>query len=288
MKKLVAMWAILWLLWTLGVFAGDEYYEKQEAPKAMEDREVIYYDFDLELEVEDGIVEAEWEEFEGEWFDWYKLVYSTTNSMPVYPSDKTVFVGDEDQTEAEFKLKSGYDYHYVRICAVILNDDYSKDRYCGETQKLEWDGEYTDKYEEKDEKYKSDDIQMCTIEYAPVCGKKDGKQKTYGNKCGMNAAKAQYLYSGECREKVEETWLSETMKQRVDERIETFVETLESRDLSDSEMVRTLEIVKNRLAKYKNVSKYKALIRYMYIVLDEYINEYDDPIGELEDIFKDL
>lgn len=39
---------------------------------------------------------------------------------------------------------------------------------------------------------------MCTMQYAPVCGKKD-TIKTYGNSCMLGADKAEYLYEGECK-----------------------------------------------------------------------------------------
>ncbi|MES2668590.1 MAG: peptidoglycan-binding protein [Patescibacteria group bacterium] len=40
---------------------------------------------------------------------------------------------------------------------------------------------------------------MCTMQYAPVCGRSlDGTVKTYGNACTLAAEKAQSLYTGEC------------------------------------------------------------------------------------------
>lgn len=41
---------------------------------------------------------------------------------------------------------------------------------------------------------------MCTMQYQPVCGKdSSGTIKTYGNSCTLGAAKAQFLYDGECK-----------------------------------------------------------------------------------------
>lgn len=41
---------------------------------------------------------------------------------------------------------------------------------------------------------------MCTMQYQPVCGKdSSGAIKTYGNSCMLGAAKAQFLYDGECK-----------------------------------------------------------------------------------------
>jgi hypothetical protein len=52
-------------------------------------------------------------------------------------------------------------------------------------------------------------IVACTMEYSPVCGQQtincvkapcpQPEPKTFGNKCAMNAAGANYLYSGECK-----------------------------------------------------------------------------------------
>lgn len=45
-----------------------------------------------------------------------------------------------------------------------------------------------------------DEPVMCTLEYAPMCGKAaDGSVKTYGNSCMLSAAKATKLYEGECK-----------------------------------------------------------------------------------------
>jgi hypothetical protein len=53
---------------------------------------------------------------------------------------------------------------------------------------------------------------FCTLEYAPVCGRKDtgircvttpcdsSVDKTYGNSCALNMDKAKFLYEGECRD----------------------------------------------------------------------------------------
>lgn len=58
---------------------------------------------------------------------------------------------------------------------------------------------------------------MCTMQYAPVCGKKDTgvrcvttpcpsyENKTYGNSCQLAADKAEYLYDGECKDEAPTT-----------------------------------------------------------------------------------
>jgi hypothetical protein len=167
MKKYTIMLLILVLSCiSNNAFAGleSETYEKQPVTK-MEDRAVIAHDFDFSVEEEGGMVTAKWNKFDGEGFEWFKLVYSSTNSKPVYPTDKTVFVGNKNQLTKTFKLDKGSSKHYVRICALVLNDDYSKDRYCSEVKSIEATVvEYKKDYEKK--------------EYV----KKDYEKKTYLSK----------------------------------------------------------------------------------------------------------
>ncbi|MES2931223.1 MAG: peptidoglycan-binding protein [Patescibacteria group bacterium] len=41
---------------------------------------------------------------------------------------------------------------------------------------------------------------VCTMQYQPICGKdSSGAVKTYGNSCTLGAAKAEFLYDGECK-----------------------------------------------------------------------------------------
>jgi len=40
--------------------------------------------------------------------------------------------------------------------------------------------------------------QICTMEYAPVCGSKAGVEKTYGNGCGACGDSVDFYIKGEC------------------------------------------------------------------------------------------
>ena len=68
-------------------------------------------------------------------------------------------------------------------------------------------------YEGECKKTSEEPVKACTKEYAPVCGKTPAKtcmgpgcasvEKTFGNKCMLEAERATFLYEGEC-EKIEE------------------------------------------------------------------------------------
>jgi hypothetical protein len=267
MKKLMAVLLALGMFGSAWVIAWEEYYEK-ETPKAMEDREVIYYDFDLEVEVEWGKIHAQWDEFDGEWFDWFKLVYSTTHSEPVYPDDKVMFIGRKDQLEASFKPQDD-STHYVRICAVVLNDDYSKDRYCSKVQKLVTSDE---DFETKREEYYHDKKEETK--------KHKEEKKEYTKKV---EEKKEYV-----KKEVKTSILSSAMKTRIDWIIENFIEKLEDKWYSDSEMTAAINTVIKRLAEFKYKEGYKDIVRYMIMVLEEYRDDYSNPLQDLESIFDGL
>lgn len=258
--------------------AGDEYekYEKTE-PTKMEDREVIYYDHDLELELEDGKVEAEWDKFTKDGFDWYKLVYSTTNSNPVYPEDKTIFVGSIDQRETTFKLDPSSREHFVRLCAVVLNDDYSKDRYCWRVQKLITtqenfeDDSYEEKYER--EEFKKNSEEKLRVKKQELQNRLEEKQKLTSEKKESASKKA---------------ILSEKMKQKIDTVIENFVEKLEDKGYSDAQMTSAINTVISRLWEFRNKAGYQEIVKYMVSTLEKYREEYSNPLEDLESIFEGL
>jgi hypothetical protein len=142
-----------------------------------------------------------WKAFpENKDFKWYKLAYSPTKENPSYPEDTSHFIGEKrEQTTGEFWSKEKM--LYVRLCAIT----HKNERFCSGSRKVTLN-QTTQKVE---------DPIMCTMEYAPVCGKTQAKvcmgpgcaseQKTYGNKCMLNAEKAKFLYEGECEVKKDET-----------------------------------------------------------------------------------
>jgi hypothetical protein len=123
----------------------------------------------------------------------YKVVWSK-NTDPVYPNregDQYHYFSDPSTKYDSLEAFSGNGDYYVRVCEYLGGK-------CGVYSnqiKLTLGGSETGPV-------------ACTMEYAPVCGEQvvycikapcPPVKTTYGNKCSMVAAKAKFLYSGECK-----------------------------------------------------------------------------------------
>ncbi|NDK09300.1 hypothetical protein GW846_00800 [Candidatus Gracilibacteria bacterium] len=269
MKSLLAI-VLLSLVSFSYTFAGEEAITGENKSKSMEDREVIMYDFDLEVEIENGKAVATWDDFPAnKGFEWYKLVYSTSNTNPVYPHDKTVFIGERLQLTNTFKLDSSSNNHYVRLCAVILNDDYSKDRYCGETQHLitsesdfhteEINKDHSKKVEVKKTETKTEAKKEIKKEYKSE-NKSDTKMKVSSN-------------------------LNTALKTRINVLLENFIDRLEARGDSDEKIAATIDLVIERLEKLSGNVTYNKIVDYMILALTELKEEYSNSLGDIESVF---
>ncbi len=239
------------------LFAGDEEYEKKEIPVPYSVVERFDGDFEVTLN-DDNSVTASWDDFSGEGFDWYKLMYSTTNSAPVYPKDHVAFVGNASQTEASFKLKYGKN-HYIRICAITVEENYRKGLYCSDVKKLEVD------------------IQNASIK--KFASAKKTQAKKYDKKV---IAKKQVSKS-------KDIVLNSNLKARVDTMLEKFMDRLDSKGYSDDKKLVAIDRVMWKLEALKSKNaRYAALVGYMLEKLQAYRDEIDDSFGEIESIFEDF
>jgi len=87
------------------------------------------------------------------------------------------------------------------------------------------------------------------------------------------------------KQKVIKAAISASMKNRIDTVIENFVEKLEDRWYSDAQMTSAIDTVISRLWEFKNKAGYREIVAYMLVVLEEYRNEYSNPLEDLETIF---
>jgi ferritin-like metal-binding protein YciE len=78
------------------------------------------------------------------------------------------------------------------------------------------------------------------------------------------------------------------MKMRIDSVIENFVGKLEDKWYSEAQMTSAINTVISRLWEFKNKAGYKYIVHYMIEVLEEYRDEYSNPLEDLESIFDGL
>jgi hypothetical protein len=113
----------------------------------------------------------------------YKVVWSKY-SKPTYPTrsgDKYHYFSDPDKIDDILTPFSGDGKYYIRVC-----------EYLGGAC-----GTYSNEIELDLSSDGSNDLAVCTMEYAPVCGVNG---KTYSNKCQLRAAKVDFKYYGKCRD----------------------------------------------------------------------------------------
>lgn len=231
------------------LYAGDDHEaSNKDYSQPYSEVEEFTGDFSVVLN-DDNTVTASWDDFSGEGFDWYKLVYSTTNSDPVYPNN-VVFIGNEEQTESTFKLKNG-DTHYIRICAITVEENYKKGLYCSDVETLEV------------EITSSNTIKVTKTEKVESI-----KEKTTT---------------------VKKAILTDSIKTRVDNVLEWFFERLEAKGYSTDQKITAIDKILTKLETLKEKNeRYERLVNYMIEQLEEYVNELDDGIDALEEIFEDF
>ncbi len=125
----------------------------------------------------------------------FKIVWSK-NEAPTYPTrleDKYTYLSSPNAEKAELTPFSGSGTYYVRVCEYLGGK-------CGI-----YSNEV--KITLSNSSGESNDVAVCTKEYRPVCGELEVQcittvcnpvKKTYSNKCMMEAAEANFLYSGKC------------------------------------------------------------------------------------------
>ncbi len=272
------IWVFVICTLSIGItFGGMDYSNEQEYS------EVQNYDFNLQTKFDGEKLQVNWKKYSwNEKLKWYKFVYSKTNSNLQYPNDTSEYVWNNASITSHRQYLELWNY-YVRLCAITEKNS----RYCSKVKKVVVKKEINKPI-------------ICTMEYAPVCGIKDWKYKTYWNKCWLNAAGAEYKYYWKCKIKEEkikegkiedkknkiESNLSEIKKQKINIIIDKFIKKLESKNYSDKQNIKVLDKIIYKIEKIKSNPKYTELAEYLIILLEGHKNKYIDELDVFEDIFK--
>jgi len=125
------------------------------------------------------------------------------------------------------------------------------------------------------------------MEYAPVCGKKEGVFKTYSNNCMREAAGASKVDMKYCEKTVEpkKDEISYQMSLKIKALLSDFIKRLEAKNYSNEQIISTIDTVIERLEVLGKQDKYSALVSYMIDILEEYRAKYEDDFSIFEDIF---
>ncbi|NTW22868.1 hypothetical protein HGA34_05025 [Candidatus Falkowbacteria bacterium] len=134
----------------------------------------------------------------------FKIAWSL-NPDPTYPlrsGDQYHYYAEPNKSNDTLEAFSGDGIYYVRVCEYLggkcgLYSNQVKMTLSGSGKKAE-----------PIIKKENKEPVACTMDYNPVCGQKkvvcikapcDPIKTTYSNKCMLSAAKAEFLYAGECK-----------------------------------------------------------------------------------------
>lgn len=264
---------------------------------------IVDWSIKFEAKLDWSKVYTSWTAYnKAEKFKYYKVVRSDSVSNPVYP-DHGYIKYEWDVNKTQF-----IDYNplvwksYYRVCAIT----YENNRYCSNVVKI---------YNENENPV------VCTMEWAPVCWKKDEVYKTYSNKCMLNWDGAIYKYNWECnknnvvwwdkdkhgciasawytwceaKQKCLRSWeekcveiLSYKLRMKADKLVQSFVSKIESKYESNDDRIDVLNDVISKLEKLsKTKNKLSALIDYLVLKLKEKVDSYDYGFSEIEKIFNE-
>ncbi|MCD5374960.1 hypothetical protein LR010_00740 [Candidatus Gracilibacteria bacterium] len=126
--------------------------------------------------------------------------------------------------------------------------------------------------------------------YFRLCTITDEDYGVKGRYCS-STRKEEVESNGKTYEKKENSYVSSNsnisseLQNKVEERITSFIQSLKDKGYSDDKIVTVIDSVLTRLEKYKEDTRYTAIVTYMQKLLEEYRSEYKDELDIFDDIF---
>lgn len=233
---------------------------------------IIDWSIEFKAEQDNWKVYMEWTVYNGdEKFKFYKVSRSQTVESPVYPDNGYIKYSSDINLDNYTDYKAPNWINFYRVCAIT----YENNRYCSNVVKIDYK-----KIEEKQT--------VCTMEYAPVCGKKGWKLKTYSNKCMLNIATAQYKYYWKCKEeaKISNSSLDYKIRLRSDQLVKKFIYAIDKKWLTNNEKINTINKIIKKLNGLKDSKpKLANVIDYIVLQLEKKLEEYKNDFSDIESIF---
>ena len=226
-------------------------YEDSNYEKSNKYYYIPNYTPDLSYKIYWNYIYFNWDKAKNEQFKYYKFVYSETNMNPVYPDDKTLFIGVSASNNSYKAKKLNW---YYSICHVHkwYYEQFEKEKYrvCSKWIKISWLTNST--YEKK--------------EY-----KKTEYEKTKYKKINSNT-----------------TSISTEHKKKLNVLVNSFKSKLDKKysEENNSKKVIIIDSVIKKLYSLKSKKqKYSSIVNYLLIQLKELKEDYEEaPITEIENI----
>jgi len=241
---------------------------------------------------------ASWDEYLWDDFKYYKLVKAYTHDNPVYPDDKTIFVGMKStQNQNTFKDWSNQVAN-IRVC--VITDE--NDRICSDVKQLE-------AFSKNIDDYKKEEPQMCIQVIQPAYNPLTWECKEFSTPCNVtkgwkkvDSCNDKIVISTQERfndkkenvaEKLENPShqvLDRVMKQRSDEVIEKLIKNIDAQDITNESKVEKVEKMVSKLNALENKMKtQQAKLLINYLVQELTIKaEMFDKQDDIESIFEAL
>lgn len=252
-KKFITLWLILFWIVIIQLNYANWEYDNSTNSKNYQKIEIVPK---LDYAIDWNSMKLYWSKG-WIWFQYYKVVFSSSNSDPKYPEDSYIYY-TTNIDETFYKIEN-FESWYYRICIINYwfyefgqNEDYRK---CSNVLKLE------------------NNITSNSISNSISNSKPIESTKNVSNTQNNELVNENYS-------------ISESTKKYLENIINKFELKLNNKWLSNDQKVELLKNISLKLEKLKNSKpKYTMVVEYLNSKIDELIKKYDEWFEEIWNLF---